>query len=304
MANATATPMTMTQKIIAIAVAIIIISTVAIPIIDDMEKQFEVTSNNTTQRYTASTSLSDVDVSLSVANSIASINGYEVGTANYAILVITDTFVIRAQGANNLAIAVDGTQYSTPSASITGKVLSFTASEVDYTFEYEDYIYYAAENGKYGYFANTEFYANVGTTILYAYTNFGASNSDLDPSSANFLGLFSLSIEDNALVPVWVESRTEGVEYEPTPVTLPDSLIKDNEDGSYTVTAGTLPLSFVTNVGTYSMDADYRIGFIAPMEYKHIMDSAGMIDLINIIPILLILIPVMMAVRMITLKRN
>jgi hypothetical protein len=306
MAAAQTMAMTTTQKIIAIAVTIIIISTVAIPIIDDMEKQFEVTSNNTTQRYTASTSLTDVDISISVANSIATINGYEVGTGNFAVIAISDTFVIRGQGSSSVAIAVDGTQYSASAATISGKVLSFTASGTDYTFEYDDYIYYAAENGKYGYFANTgtEFYVNSGSNVVYAFTNFVGTNNDLDPTTAGFYGVFSLSVENETLVPVWMESRTEGVEYISTSVVLPDGMIKDNEDGSYTITAGSVPIDFVTDLGTYSLDADHRIGFIAPIEYRHVVDSAGMIDLINIIPILLILIPVMMAVRMITLKRN
>jgi hypothetical protein len=306
MAAAQTMAMTTTQKIIAIAVTIIIISTVAIPIIQDMETSTSfVTEYNTGEKYTATLTEDNVSLTVYYDDGLVYVNDYSFTPTTYSVVLFSDTFVVRYNGNDNKFVAsgsADTTQYKTDALTVSSKTLAFTdADSNDHSWTFSK-LMYAAENGEYGVFVGSgvQFTANKDAKIYLPIGKIVANNSDLSPSSVDTIGVFKGS--NGLLEKDWFASRTSD-----TTVNTASAVISnytDNGNGTYSISIAASSVVINTGVGAYSatMSATSGYCFFAPMAYK--VPETELSALIGIIPILLILVPLMMAVRMMVLKRN
>ena len=290
MAAAQNMAMTTTQKIIAIAVTIIIISTVAIPVIDDILDDTEVTVHqNAAMRYQLDTRIT-ADTAISYSGGVCTIGSTVIDFNPYPgsyPLIITDTFVVTLWDADVLGIISDGRIDNVTTATLSASAISFVDSlsnPVSISYSAIDCI--ASNSGIYGAFPYSyQFYFNKDanlistTTQLNGVSVFKGTYNDMDIA---FNLPFSGTVTDISMNINVVDSG-KGY-YSPAEYT-------------YSATINDVPTTVFGNVNSV---------IIAPIDYTvdPNIDIDGVGNLIAVIPILLILVPLMMAVRMIALKRN
>ncbi len=273
--------------VLSILVAVIIVATVAIPVIEDSSKDIQTTVQNTAQKYYA-TSSGDLTEDLTItleANNRYTINGesYSLTVANIAI--ITDTGDLWVLYANNYNLYQKSNNHVSVSLSIGGSTTFYTdgtykatsSTGTEYTGTFNNVIY-PSTDGDLGYFLNTTAYADDTSDIIF----------------------FSISANNGALFAIDYKATGEEVEKIVSPfasgaeVTLTDVAI------SYDSTDETIADNAINGL-TYKVgDTSYTINsFIAPLGYKTVTNKdSAMISILQIVPLLLLIVPVMMAVRM------
>lgn len=286
--------MTMTQKIIAIAVTIIIISTVAIPVIDDLQESQKSAANNTSELFNAVIG-SGEDITITTSDGAASINGYA-APSGVDVFVSASLVVFYNNGlkvvdmVNNFVGAVSG------SIVISDRTFNYTtAGSVEKSGTITGTYLYLAENGTYGQFKpqdgarfnnNSQMYGVVLTAPIAA-VNYTAVTAFVSGSvRGGFVVNEGYDLVNGSLVDVTS--------------TLTPKL-------TYTETDGYNVLSAASVVADVSGSSGYAgiLHIYAPIQYHYISDEdSSLFNLIGVIPIILILVPLMLAVRMIALKRN
>ena len=292
------------MKIMVIVVAVLMIATVALPAVQYAQSDIYTTENNSGNNYAVASGNTNLAVALDAANEVW-ISGFKINTSTMDVVMFSDTFLVRHfKTLNPDTIYVDSltdkANYGTTAITVTGTQISFTdANNTQRTLTYTGELMYAAPEGDYGYFVNGSTFKINEDSKLYMCAADNATNSDLSPSSVGYITVMSGTMGEFASD--WAFSTTSGV----TSVSVSASLsgITDLGDRSYSVELSSATTTVTTNLGDYTNTA--LVGVFAPLEYKYVGDADGsMISLIGIIPIMLILVPVMMAVRMMALKRN
>lgn len=298
MATATATPMTLTQKIVAIAVTIIIISTVALPIIDDSEIEEKKITQNVGQRFSMLEPDDSKTYTITYSSGNIIVNGVTYETSVFDTVVYSDAIVVDVHN-SNLRVASADYLENTLQVVINGGTITYTnTSNVDRSVTYSWALIVQA-NGDYGLFKQgTTVYVNESSKIIYARTNTNLSNSDLTPSSITVRNVMSGTFND--MKSDFAVATSEDI----TSVEL-SGFITDVTEVSkevYSITPGTNTLSIIadTNLGEYSNPSLAMSLIAAPLSYYYYGDS----NMFGVVAIILMLVPLMMAVRMIALKRN
>lgn len=284
----------MTYGVVCLVVIVILIGTICIPVIEDVQSEQVTKGQNSTQLYTAVSSNSNVEITLS--DGVLTVNDYDVsdliGTTN--ILCVCNTFAVLAFEAITGSILVydsDGANFTT-SASIVSGVLTYTPTDAtEKTVNVEGNLIYAAENGTYGNFTGGPIYFNESSQLYIVQT------SRLDnPTLGSILdyGLFSGTYEELTFHEWYVSSEGDWT----VTIELPE------------ITEGRGCLSFdsvdfIPTVKSTNGVAEYQrvigLPLIAPIEYTYLTENSNMIyQLLNILPLLLLIIPVMGAVALIT----
>lgn len=299
MATATATPMTMTQKIIAIAVTIIVISTVAIPIINEMQQGQISVYQNSTELFACASSGDDITLTVVSAGHVE-VNGYEVPTVNSSrLLAVSDNVAIIIGSSSSTFVAVTDPvngRHNTTEVTITGGVLSYVDTNVTYTVNLEGDFYYPSASGTYGMFYPSSEYNFNKEAVFFTFVNNSFSNAGLSPNTVSVNALYKGTYNDLKFLFASESSFVGGS------ATITN--IDDSGEG-YLSTTSNSQVSYVikNDVGTYTYSGPKA--FLAPLEYISIAESNEFaVQLFDVIPILLLLVPLMMAVRMITLRRN
>lgn len=273
--------------VLSILVAVIIVATVAIPVIEDSSKDIHSTVQNTTQRYyaTSSSDLSeDLTITLETDNTYT-INGERYDASPNNIVMITDTGDMWVIYSNNYNLYQKSDNYAQRSLGIGGFTTFYTdgtykattSAGVEYTGTFSNVIY-PSKDGDLGYFLNSTAYADDASDVIF----------------------FSISGTNGAMFAIKYKATGEEVEKIVSPfasgaeVTLTDAAI------SYNSTDETIADNAINGL-TYKVgDTSYTLrAFIAPLEYKTISENdSAMISILQIVPLLLLIVPVMMAVRM------
>lgn len=273
--------------VLSILVAVIIVATVAIPVIEDSSKDIHSTVQNTTQKYYA-TSSSDLSEDLTITLESASnykINGESYDLSLNNIVIITDTGDMWVIYANNYNLYQKSGNYAQRSLGIGGFTTFYTdgtykattSAGVEYTGTFGNVVY-PSNDGDLGYFINSTAYANDASDVIF----------------------FSISGSNGAMFAIEYKATGEEVEKIVSPfasgagVTLTDAAI------SYNSSDETIADNAINGL-TYKVgDTSYTLrSFIAPLEYKTITENdSAMISILQIVPLLLLIVPVMMAVRM------
>lgn len=296
MANATATPMTMTQKIVAIAVAIIIISTVAAPVIQDLQDGESTILSNTGSRF--SLVEADEKITVSTIDSFACINGVSIRSlfpdaATTVLTILSDVVVANIYYTNDTysncyitspELFPEATNFSqtlsTGTLVFDNGVVTFTDAEENSTSAAYDYVFIPDTDGDYGswlYSGSTGFdqpiYVDSGKKIYAYYRTTGnalSASGTLDDMNVN------LMVRSGAI------------------------------DEETTMTLDYQNLSNGTNLlESMSFDPSFSgsVSVLAPLKYT-VTEDVEQASLFGVILLLLFLVPVMMAVRMIALRRN
>lgn len=303
MAAAQNMAMTTTQKIIAIAVTIIIISTVAIPVINDIDKTYEKVYNN--EDYYYSNLINDnATHTIVYASATFTIDGIELTSLGLSGLpvLIADSMLIIGQSTDYTKINV---QYLTSESTYTsvghingativinGTTKTISVSDVttdnesvvsDFSAGFSKFCYVVGDSGDY-----VSILPSSTASKLYV-----ADSSKILSVYATWSSEFAWVFGDDSF-------STSGNEI---------SLVADLS--SISGYAGVY--EFDLSNSTSTSDVYMKVGstntasgiVIIPSSVTAVSESAeSVVNLIHIIPILLILVPVMLAVRMITLRRN
>ena len=279
--------MTMTQKIIAIAVTIIIISTVALPVIDDMSEGTRENRSNTNQLYF----VADGETITATKNTGSiTINGYTFTPNNGDVLLLCNEFYATYNSNYGIVgVKTEDTSFIvSKSVVISNGVATFTKNDDStVTVSYDSKVLYASDSGNYGAF-KTPFYADEDA-ILYSAPEGTVTNANLTPSSVTIRATGLGTYSDFELFVTG--GSTDGF----------GSIVLNHTDyDKYAlIDPAASAITYTDDKGTYT--GSFNIMIFAPIKYSV---ESSMSNLINVIPIILILVPLMMAVRMIVVRRN
>ena len=274
--------------VLSILVAVIIVATVAIPVIEDSSKDIHSTVQNTTQRYYA-TSSSDLSEDLTITletDNIYTINGERYDASPNNIVMITDTGDMWILYGNNYNLYQKSDNYAQKSLGIGGSTTFYTDGTykatkfagVEYTGTFSNVIY-PSKDGDLGYFLNSTAYADDASDVIF----FSISNASY---GAMFATKYKATGEEVEKI---VSPFANGAG-----VTLTDAAISYNSSDETIADNAINGLTYKVGDTSYTLRA-----FIAPLEYKTITENdSAMISILQIVPLLLLIVPVMMAVRM------
>ena len=265
------------KQIITATVAVILICLVAVPLIDDSTKEVYSITQNTAQKYYATSS---GDLSEDLAITLESVSNYKINGESYDlslnnIVIITDTGDIWVIYANNYNLYQKSDNYAQRSLGIGGSTTFYTdgtykattSAGVEYTGTFSNVIY-PSKDGDLGYFINSTAYANDASDVIF----------------------FSISSTNGATFAIKYKATGEEVEKIVSPfasgaeVTLTDAAI------SYNSTDETIADNAINGL-TYKVgDTSYTLrAFIAPLEYKTISENDSVIiTILNLIPVMLV----------------
>lgn len=293
---------TITAKVVALAVVILIIVGTTLPAIIDAQNQQVSNAQNVGYKFMAEIG-SDLTLSISydseagtytigdyVVNiSEAGINASDVGFLNTNLVVR-----LRSNGSMTVTDYVNGSRAVITAISITSGVFSYNYAGVEYTGSITGNCYYLSDSGKYGLFhhdASDKFSINVN-----------------DDSKITVLSLEALSGEWSGINAIWTGSVKDGMTVDSCYRWADNAFVEYGSELSlvYSDAQGYHVLSdvdftFSHDDKTTSVIHSNRITAIfAPIDYTYISDEqASLRSLFGIIPILLIMITVVFAVRMI-----
>lgn len=311
MAAAQTMAMTATQKIIAIAVTIIIISTVALPVIEDMQKEYYIIEQNTGYNYSYSSGLKDIELSF-IQNDDTTFNYSIDGNAIYSniddssheVAVYTDRGVAYLLPTVFVALFedTDGTTIYFADASsivmtVSNSVLTIAYGDGDTTTTKEvgeiSWMYYPNSEGSYGVFAGSDYIHidNDSKALIVAHPVIAGG-----VFTPYYVGEFS----NGSITVLAASAWSDNVFHDVTPNVIVDR-DTDYNDPLNTMWGDVTGTCVLPNSTTY--DFTNLITWIAPIDYKAV-DSNSEAGLFSVVAIILVLVPVMMAVRMITLRRN
>lgn len=284
-----------TAKVVALAVIVLVITTAALPAITDAQEERVTVGQNTTQAYAASVG-GDVTFSFTDDNKLK-VNDYLVPAVTHtAIVAISSTFaIVKFTNTNNLNITDSNGSHTVTAASITGGTLTYTASNVEYTQDVGSTFLYASETGTYGEFTPQDGLNFNAKSVLYTFIDNNQINNELDPTSIVTRNIYVGTYDNLNLA---FATNTD---------VLDGKVVFNNlkDENGYISTSNTTTMTFSsdTAAGTYSLTGTKSI--FAPIEYTYISsDDDSMRALIGLVAILLILVPVMLAVRMIGSVRS
>lgn len=283
-------------SVVAIAIIVLIVSTVAVPVIEDSTSEYRTTGQNADMFYKMAANTDVVNITL--ADDTLTVNGYVLP----AITANTDTIVVFADDFRISAFYNDGVQVHISTPNIAGRTtgniainsntVTWTAYDTSDSLSYQytsSTLLYASSTGDYGAFSyghtanlntDSKIYAMVSVVMDGTYISGLLSGTIYNLVPSFLVGASSVSLDFSNAV------ADSGKDY----------LIYTNGYNS--------TISAVIDGQTKTV-TQISIPILAPIEYTYISDSdSSIISLLNVVPILLFLVPVMFAVRMIQTRRN
>lgn len=296
-------------SVVAIAIIVLIVSTVAVPVIEDSSETIRTVDQNTAQRYSIVSSTAALTVDSS--SNVVQIGDYTMPTGTgVGIVAITDSFILRHYdvGHPELMYVDDGVNdlfsQSTSFVVFDGTKMTYTSSGVERTCNYS-WLLIASDSGDYGFFSGVAFNFNKDSVIYTVYWN-NVTNSDLSPTSARCMAVLAGKMGE--FKSVFCTTDTVDVTFAGNNAGSVNITSFSEGDGYYTMPISpraTLTVQSSSPAGDYSIVNSSWTVFIAPIEYTYISDNDyAAINLLDVLPILLFLVPVMFAVRMIQTRRN
>lgn len=283
--------------VLSILVAVIVVATVAIPIVEDSSKDIRTSSNNTTQRYMAADN-TDVEIALNDDKSAYLINGYSAPLEYGIIYYVSDDIICFYGKASttspSLSILTSSAFYTIDKVVVSGGTCTGydSAGEVAMTIPSTGTQYAISESGTYGFFTpttSTPLIVNKDSIIFGLVTKNLTSTSE---SSIAFRGFYKGTIDNLTLV-----AASDTATIDTANVTSSQLLYTDLGNDSYQITNRSLTITATVSGEEYTGAGPLTI--FAPIEYKIItQNDSAMISLLQIVPLLLLIVPVMMAIRM------
>lgn len=283
--------------VLSILVAVIVVATVAIPVIENSQSSIHTVSMNTNEYYTVQTDMDPLTIEFTnPATGEFKINGIDakVGTAPY-----TNTFklfgdTINIELTSSYSVFIDSAT-GVRKAITSGATFSMDANG-SWTFDMggsqttgtTTVIVYNDPNGNYGYYpisaiTSPGIYVTKGSEIYLASTGSG------DPTIMRAKAIINDQTTTELIYALVTDSTTATPSSKTVTVNVQTSEIENN-NLSLQITAA----SFLID-GSTTVPAQVYV----PVEYKSTSnDTRTMVNVLSIIPLLLLIVPVMMAVRM------
>lgn len=285
-------------SVVAIAIIVLIVSTVALPVIEDSQNELKTVRQNAGYTFSVADG-STTSVVMALTESTLTINGREYEPTENMIPMLSNSFFVQVKS-GVFVVNVNDSYYITSQLTASNGVLSFVADSQDVSITFGT-LYWFDNNGKFGYFTSGQIYVNSSSRIIMAIET-AIANESLTPNvlyiSGSFVGTISGMVQNTM--------RVDQGNLLSTSLSLQSERV-DGQDDVYRIdlsSPSTFTISGTTEDGTYSTTTgNYCV--IAPIEYYIVTESDySMINLFNVLPIILFLVPVMLAVRMIQTRRN
>lgn len=286
--------------VLSILVAVIVVATVAIPVIEDSSKEIKTTQNNVSERYMMSEStVGEITIEATETAGTFIINGESktINAGDYSDFwcVLTNNLFVRLYSTSSW-VTFDGLPVSFTNLGTTGKVVinseGWTVTVPSgsgagtYTGTY-DWICYPNEKGNYGlyrYSVNGAYVDN-DATVFAIKESPNASEGVMTIPSVIWSG--SIDGGDNTKI-AWDRTNNQTLDVSSST----NVYIKYSEKGEISTKMSSVTVEYGDNSATIST-------VIIPIEYHVITENdSAMISILQIVPLLLLIVPVMMAIRM------
>lgn len=288
--------------VVCLVVIVILIATVGIPVIEDAQKEQISVEQNTTEKFAVSSGEIS-EVTISITEGSLTVNDYVITTTGSRMVAFADDFFIYSNSAtSSLGLAIDGT--STIVSGLTEIVINDANKTISYsssTANYTGTLYYASEKGDYGSFAySNPVYFNDDSILFFSVFDGPFVNNELSPNTIRGSVFFKGTYDD--LQKMVAIKTLNNVSTAPNAAAVTLSDITEVDSICKSTNAQTLfDMTITDDTGTYSYSRPsgnwYQM--IAPIEYQYISDNDSMIvSLLSVIPLVLLIIPVMIAVNM------
>lgn len=292
------------MKIITIVVAVLMIATVALPVIEDAQAGLVIHKQNTGQTYSMIESSSTTEYVITVSGTTVTVNDYTVGPlSELTHIAFTDTLFVQYLS-SSLRVLSDnytGNDINTTTITFSNGTATWTSNGNSYSNTYS-WIMIADPDGNYGAFNSGEVFFNADSKVFLGYTNLTTNtNSDLTPTTVTVraAGFFGTYDDLQTLI---CTTSTAGITSISGTAVIDSAVVHSDSTISVNLASSQVSCVFTTDVGDYTDNIELYGRIIAPLEYTVIDNS--MYSLFGVIGVLLVIVPVMMAVRMMALKRN
>lgn len=298
-----------TAKVVALAVIVLVICTAAIPTISDAQDQIKSTTNNTNTSYRViDASMSDV-YSYEVIDDKLYCNGEEIVGFNlpsagrmYGVFASDRNLgQLMSTGQINLDAVLPNAGAPTSVLQGTGKVIynagtlqvykadtEITSDVVDYTWAIVPYFTEDSSYGRVVVSSGTEKYISNDSEMYIILPASAVNSSWTSGGTAKIIASGNGTVK--SIIVTYNDSGTIATSTDITGISISGLTKVDDLHYSF------VNLTVTTPAGTTTVNTDVYI----PLEYEYISnDDDSMRSLFGIIPILLVMIPVMFAVRMI-----
>lgn len=288
--------------VLSILVAVIVVATVAIPVIEDSSKEIRTSQNNVSEKYMMSESTTgDITIEATETAGTFIINGEsktfisgDYGGGFWCIL--TNNLFVRLYSTSSWVL-FDGLPASSTNLGTTGKVEinnkgwtvtipSGSSGAGTYTGTY-DWICYPNEKGNYGlYRFSGNMYVDNDSTV-FAIKESRNTGSDGAMTTPAVIWSGSIDGGDNTKI-AWNRTSDQVIDVSSST----DVHIQYSEKGEVSTKISGVTVEYGDNSASIAT-------VIIPIEYHVITENdSAMISILQIVPLLLLIVPVMMAVRM------
>lgn len=291
-----------TYSIVSLVVIVLIVATTVIPVIESSQGEIVTHYQNTTQTYAAVVS-DDVTLTRDAAGKIT-LNGYEITyteTLSRCAIISDGLFYVMGQYecildlSNSSRVATTGT--ATVSLTMSGGAFTYTVGSAEPVTGTYTKAYIISAKGDYGLFDgdSTDFKATAGKTIDVVFP--GATGL------TTLIGWYTVKdgvVQDTPVVSFKTNSSGTLVNFDGT-YTI-NTGINTSGSSEYVSEYNKATCRFTPTSGTVSTTSG---SYIAPLEYTDVTDNDSAIRaLLGVIPIMLIVVPIVIASRLITQGRD
>lgn len=284
--------------VLSILVAVIIVATVAIPIVEDSSKEIRTSQNNVAEKYMmAESTTGEITIEATATTGTFLINGesktFSEGDYSDFYCVLTNNLIVILNSTTSY-VYFEGLSAGSMDLRTTGKVtinndgwtvFSGITSNT-YTGTYE-WVCYPNDNGNYGLYRFTGNTYVDNDAMVFALKEVVSSSTEGTMTNPAVIWSGSINGGDNTKY-AW-NSKTSP----PTDVTdATETYIKYTEKGEISTKISGVVCKYGDNTTGIAT-------VIIPIEYHVITENdSAMISILQIVPLLLLIVPVMMAVRM------
>lgn len=289
-------------SIVALAVMVMLISTIIIPTVENAQADQYSTANNTDLRFKL-VEVTDTIV-ISCDSTGVFINGTHINISGGSpTIAITPTMQISYyQTAPNMSIQDSVTATAIAIAQTNTITLSNGTYTVDTatpkTGTFEGPLYVIDTNGDYANYATTStspFYIN-NDGVMRGYLQ---TNVTVGEDTVGLRAIFEGTVSGLTIVSAFDNNAHEAIDTDDLSITFNVAPVQV-DSVHYKVADRNVTVKYTVEGVDYTASVTITNGFIAPLEYKYIGDNdSSIITLLGIIPMLLIIVAVLFAVRLI-----
>lgn len=297
---------TVVYGVITLVVVVILISTIAIPVIEDAQKERYTALQNTDGRYTSAVSNDlSMDIVWDSSNQKISFGdkAFDVTFGSIVTIFYSDSLLLRIATSNiqlsdmkNDIHKVDMSTLTDSKITIENGAYTYSISSSTYTGTIASSALFLDDEGNYGVYTDvllsSNLYAN-DDSVIYALIENGTDSQSRDV----YVG-FSGTVKDSlssTFAYVYADSK-----FNEATATVTNWTPVLEDKGYYKIGSVTAGVNYDDVSSTIGMKT-----YFIPIEYTYISENDNMIImLLGVIPLMLAIIPVMLAVQLITGSRR